>query len=108
MHDLLVEMGWREAQLFQKARIKWTLEGDLNSRFFHKWINLRFKHNEIDGIWANGLWVDSVQGVKQTIFNHFKAHFDSPQVIRPTLHLSLLPRRLDSAKHFSGRILLGG
>lgn len=97
MTDLLKEMGWREAQLFQKARIKWTLEGDLNSRFFHKWINSRTKHNEIDGIRVNGSWIDSVQEVKLAIYNHFRSHFDSPQASRPSLDPGIFPRKLDSS-----------
>lgn len=70
-NELMTEMGWREAQLFQKSRIKWTLEGDLNSSFFHKWINARNKKAEISGIWVQGRWVESINEVKAAIFNHF-------------------------------------
>lgn len=95
MKNLQMEMGWREAQLFQKARIKWNLEGDLNSRFFHKWINCRLKHNAIEGILVNDSWINSVQGVKSAIYNHFKSHFDSPQSPQPFLSPSLFTRKLD-------------
>lgn len=100
MKDLQIEMGWREAQLFQKAKISWTLEGDLNSRFFHKWINCRYKHNEIEGIQVDGSWIDSVQGVKLAIYNHFKSHFNSSQVSRPTLSSSLFSRKLEQSDNY--------
>lgn len=29
MSEILQESSWREAQLFQKASIKWAIEGDL-------------------------------------------------------------------------------
>lgn len=43
MGELLQEVAWKESQLYQKSRIKWIQEGDINSRLFHKWINFRNK-----------------------------------------------------------------
>lgn len=70
MAEIMKESSWREAQLYLKARIKWITEGDLNSRFFHNWINMRYKRNELQGIWSNGTLFDSVRDVKSEIFRH--------------------------------------
>lgn len=94
MNDQVRESSWREAQLFQKARIRWTLDGDLNSHFFHKWINYRNKSNGIDGIRVNGSWLDSVQEAKSAIFHHFSSHFDSIRIIRPKLGPDMFLRKL--------------
>lgn len=99
MSDIMQKFSWKEAQLFQKARIKWVLEENLNSRFFHKWINSRMKINSIDGIWSNGSWIDSVSHVKAAIYNHFKSHFASPPKNRPRLGPTLFTRRLGEAEN---------
>ncbi|KAL8527697.1 hypothetical protein ACS0TY_005514 [Phlomoides rotata] len=44
--------------------MKWILEGDVNSGYFHGWINKRRKANEIDGLFFDEVWTDSVEGVK--------------------------------------------
>lgn len=97
MNDLIKESSWKEAQLLQKSRIKWITEGDVNSQFFHKWISCRVKKNEISGIWIDGSWVDSVNGVKDGICNHFKNHFDSVNFKRPILPESLFEKKLQLA-----------
>ncbi|KAL8547384.1 hypothetical protein ACS0TY_006926 [Phlomoides rotata] len=43
-------MIWKESFLFQKAKVKWIKEGDVNSSFFHGWINKRIKLNGIEGL----------------------------------------------------------
>ncbi|KAL8470945.1 hypothetical protein ACS0TY_033497 [Phlomoides rotata] len=63
MGELQKEASWNEKQLFQKSRIKWIEEGDLNSGFFHKWITKNNKRNELVGLWDNNVWIDSVSGV---------------------------------------------
>lgn len=83
MEELINETSWREAQIFQKSRIKWIEEGDCNSTFFHKWVNMRNKRNEMQGILVNVVWLDSVQEVKAEIFQHFRQRFDSESHSRP-------------------------
>ncbi|KAL8518745.1 hypothetical protein ACS0TY_009925 [Phlomoides rotata] len=43
MKDLLVELRWKDASLFQKSRAKWLSEGDCNTKSFHSFINRRNK-----------------------------------------------------------------
>ncbi|KAL8466630.1 hypothetical protein ACS0TY_035612 [Phlomoides rotata] len=71
MADLAKDMQRLDSQLYQKARIKWIEEGDANTRFFHNTINRNYKANEISGLSYGNSWVDSVQGVKTLVFNHF-------------------------------------
>lgn len=96
MENLMKESSWRETQLFQKLRNKWITEGDLNFSFFHGWINTRNKKNEIQGLRANGRWLDSVAEVKSEIFHHFKRHFDTQTLHRPSLPPDLFTRKLES------------
>ncbi|KAL8534496.1 hypothetical protein ACS0TY_010494 [Phlomoides rotata] len=75
--DLMMETSWRESQLLQKSKLKWLKERDVNSIFFHNWVNRWHKSNEIIGLWKNNIWVESVQGVKQLVYEHFKRQFEA-------------------------------
>ncbi|KAL8457105.1 hypothetical protein ACS0TY_035083 [Phlomoides rotata] len=54
MQDLLSDLKWKNAIIFQKSRTKWIVEGDGNSKLFHSFVNRRYKKNEINGLWING------------------------------------------------------
>lgn len=99
MEELLKESSWKESQLYQKARLKWISKGDVNSRFFHSWVNMRNKRNEINGIWSKGVWMESVRDVKSGFFEHFKSHFSSPQFCRPTFASEQFRRKLADAEN---------
>ncbi|KAL8481726.1 hypothetical protein ACS0TY_028027 [Phlomoides rotata] len=75
--DLMMETSWRESQWLQKSKLKWMKEGDVNTNFFHSWVKRRHKGNEIIGLWNNNTWVDSVQGVKKLVHEHFKEQFQA-------------------------------
>lgn len=53
------------ASLKQKARCKYTLEGDENTKFFHSVINGRNKHQSIHGVMFNGSWTTDPSLIKQ-------------------------------------------
>ncbi|KAL8544625.1 hypothetical protein ACS0TY_005015 [Phlomoides rotata] len=53
---------WKENFMFQQSKMKWVLEGDVNSGYFHGWINKRRKVNEIDGLFFDEVWTNSVEG----------------------------------------------
>lgn len=55
---------------------------------------MRNKSNETPSIWLNGSWVDSVEGVKAGIFNHFQNHFDAVHSCKPSLGLDLFSKKL--------------
>lgn len=71
------------SSLKQKSRIKWAVEGDENSRFFHSMVRGRFKKNVIHGLSYNGNWVENPSTVKKTIYDHFKLLYIEPPVARP-------------------------
>ncbi|GKC92973.1 RNA-directed DNA polymerase, eukaryota, partial [Tanacetum coccineum] len=55
----LVDINRREAsELSQKAKIKWALEGDENSSFFHGSLKKRRRQLAITSILKNGDWIE--------------------------------------------------
>ncbi|XP_071727700.1 uncharacterized protein [Rutidosis leptorrhynchoides] len=81
------ELLKREAtDMIQKSRVKWDVEGDENSKFFH--CSLKRKHNyqNINGLMVDGSWVSDPFAIKQLFFDHFKSKFDSFQSGAEFLH----------------------
>ncbi|KAL8525717.1 hypothetical protein ACS0TY_015092 [Phlomoides rotata] len=60
MQDLSMDLKWKDDIIFQKSRAKWLAEGNCNSKLFHYFINKRNKNNEINDLWINDKWIDSV------------------------------------------------
>ncbi|XP_071714939.1 uncharacterized protein [Rutidosis leptorrhynchoides] len=52
----------------QKSRIKWDIEGDENSQFFHGLVNYQRKHNLIKGIFIDGMWNSNPKEIKDHFF----------------------------------------
>ncbi|GJX36859.1 putative RNA-directed DNA polymerase, eukaryota, reverse transcriptase zinc-binding domain protein [Tanacetum coccineum] len=63
---------------FQKSKVKWAIEGDENSKFFHGIINKKRSQLAIRGVFVNGLWCTDPGKVKEAFFNHFEARFKKP------------------------------
>ncbi|GJY32108.1 RNA-directed DNA polymerase, eukaryota [Tanacetum coccineum] len=61
----------------QKAKIRWSVEGDENSKFFHGIINKKRSQLAIRGIFVEGDWVVDPNSVKNEFFNHFANRFSS-------------------------------
>ncbi|XP_071727353.1 uncharacterized protein [Rutidosis leptorrhynchoides] len=70
--------------LKQKARVRWTLEGDKNSKFFHSTMRRKFNKNNIRGLINDGIWCEDPKEIKANIFEHFKNIFCANQVHRPS------------------------
>nr|GEY62091.1 putative RNA-directed DNA polymerase, eukaryota, reverse transcriptase zinc-binding domain protein [Tanacetum cinerariifolium] len=71
----------------QKAKIKWAVEGDENSRFFHGIINKRRSIQSIRGVMVEGTWIDNPVNVKKEFLDHFANRFSKPGT--PTTSLLL-------------------
>ncbi|GJS77657.1 RNA-directed DNA polymerase, eukaryota [Tanacetum coccineum] len=79
----------------QKAKIKWAIEGDENSKYYHGILNKKRSQLAIRGILVDGNWIDSPGLVKSEFLSHFKNRFDQPQETR--LHLDMnFPNNLNS------------
>ncbi|GJR29057.1 RNA-directed DNA polymerase, eukaryota [Tanacetum coccineum] len=65
-------------EIAQKVKIKWSIEGDENSNFFHGILNKKRNKLAIRGILKNGEWIDSPYMVKNEFFSHFKDRFEKP------------------------------
>ncbi|GJT89350.1 RNA-directed DNA polymerase, eukaryota, reverse transcriptase zinc-binding domain protein [Tanacetum coccineum] len=61
--------------LIQKARLKWDVEGDKNSKFFHGIINSKRKSRMINGILHEGEWITDPIAIKSALLNFFKVKF---------------------------------
>nr|GEU52957.1 RNA-directed DNA polymerase, eukaryota [Tanacetum cinerariifolium] len=77
--NLIHDLGKLEAtETTQKAKIKWSIEGDENSKFFHAILNKKRNRHAIRGILSEGNWIEDPNSVKNEFFSHFKERFDSP------------------------------
>nr|GEW46955.1 RNA-directed DNA polymerase, eukaryota, reverse transcriptase zinc-binding domain protein [Tanacetum cinerariifolium] len=75
------------SELAQKVKIKWSIEGDENSRFFHGMLNKKRNQQAIRGILKEGKWVDDPKAVKDKFLSHFQERFDTPTTNRLMLDL---------------------
>ncbi|GJZ13991.1 hypothetical protein Tco_0549221 [Tanacetum coccineum] len=92
--------------LAQKAKIKWALEGDENTRFFHGSLKKKRRQLAIKGILKNGDWIEEPGLVKAELLAHFRHRFQQPteqsgiavviegRVLMDLLLNSLLPSRI--------------
>nr|GEZ04830.1 RNA-directed DNA polymerase, eukaryota [Tanacetum cinerariifolium] len=80
---------------FQKSKIKWAIEGDENSKFFHGIINKKRSQLAIRGVFDNGLWCTDPGKVKEAFFNHFEARFKKPVAHRFMLNFPFKKRLSD-------------
>nr|GFA95525.1 RNA-directed DNA polymerase, eukaryota [Tanacetum cinerariifolium] len=77
----------------QKAKIRWAIEGDENSKFFHGVINKRRSHLAIREVFASGDWFIDPSTVKEAFRDHFGSRFEQPISARLKLNMPF-PNRL--------------
>ncbi|KAK9062631.1 hypothetical protein SSX86_019819 [Deinandra increscens subsp. villosa] len=53
--------------LRQKARVKWAVEGDENSAFFHGYINSNRACGRISGLWVDDVWTVDPSAIKEVV-----------------------------------------
>ena len=75
--------------LKQRAKVRWAIEGDENSRFFHGIINQKKRSNHIHGLSVNGCWVTDPPLIKDVVFLFFKNKFDVVPSSRPSFQSNL-------------------
>ncbi|GJX71516.1 RNA-directed DNA polymerase, eukaryota [Tanacetum coccineum] len=74
-------------EMAQKAKVKWAIEGDENSKFYHGILNKKRNQLNIRGILVDGTWTDDPRLVKQEFLQHFKKRFDKP--VQKRIHIEM-------------------
>ncbi|GJU07513.1 hypothetical protein Tco_1123943 [Tanacetum coccineum] len=67
-------------EVAQKAKIKCSIEGDENSKYFHGVLNKKRNQLAIRCILVEGVWIDSPDMVKNEFLSHFKDRFNRPGI----------------------------
>ncbi|PWA63847.1 Endonuclease/exonuclease/phosphatase [Artemisia annua] len=74
----------REAAIFELMyRVKWAVDGDENSRYFHASIKKRAVKHHINGLSWGGNWITLPDAIKGVAFSHFQDPFKEPISARP-------------------------
>ncbi|GKD19628.1 hypothetical protein Tco_1208786 [Tanacetum coccineum] len=82
LHDLNTSTSF---DLAQKAKIRWAIEGDENSKYFHGIINKKRSQMAIRGVWLKVNWNVEPSIVKKEFLNHFSNRFSAPVSPKITL-----------------------
>ncbi|GJZ35233.1 RNA-directed DNA polymerase, eukaryota [Tanacetum coccineum] len=81
-HDLIrklndiKEMEGKDS--IQKSKVRWAIEGDENSKYFHGIINKKRSQLAIRGVFVDGDWITDPRLVKQAFLDHYEARFKKP------------------------------
>nr|GFD02012.1 RNA-directed DNA polymerase, eukaryota, reverse transcriptase zinc-binding domain protein [Tanacetum cinerariifolium] len=68
LHDV---QSSNNRDVVQKAKVRWAIEGDENSKYFHAIIDRKRAHLSVKGVLVDGDCVDDPICVKQEFCNHF-------------------------------------
>ncbi|GJW74863.1 hypothetical protein Tco_0134233 [Tanacetum coccineum] len=63
--------------IIQKAHVKWDIEGDENSKFFHGLINQKRRNQMINGIMVEGNWITNPCLIKDAFLQFYKRKFQA-------------------------------
>lgn len=62
-----------ETYWLQRSRMRWNVEGEANTAFFHATTRTRWRQNTITMLQnEDGTWIVEEKEVKQLFVNHFK------------------------------------
>ncbi|GJV52789.1 RNA-directed DNA polymerase, eukaryota [Tanacetum coccineum] len=65
-------------EVAQKAKVKWAIEGDENSKYYHGVLNKKRSRLTIRGVMVDGVWIEQPSLVKKEFLMHFKKRFEQP------------------------------
>ncbi|GKB70054.1 RNA-directed DNA polymerase, eukaryota [Tanacetum coccineum] len=82
-------------EISQKAKIRWTIEGDENTKYFHGILNKKRSQLASHGTLVNGDWISNPDGVKHEFLSHFRKQFSPPDSPRFCFDY-VFPNRLSS------------
>ena len=88
MNDIQYLDQLHAMELAQKSKIKWAIEGDENTRFFHGVLNKKRNQMAIRGVLVDGKRIDQPSDVKMEFFNHFRDRFNKHVENRINLELA--------------------
>ncbi|GJS31327.1 RNA-directed DNA polymerase, eukaryota [Tanacetum coccineum] len=78
LNDLNDLNNIRMMEVAQKSKIRWAIEGDENSSFFHGMLNKKRRTLNVRGILVEGNWIEKPSDVKEEFFKHFSTRFQTP------------------------------
>ncbi|GJR11951.1 RNA-directed DNA polymerase, eukaryota [Tanacetum coccineum] len=86
-------------EIAQKAKIKWAIQSDENSKYYHGVINKKRSNLAIRGVLVDGNWVESPPLVKNEFYDHFKQQFEQPSMSGIQLDIEF-PNRITSDQSY--------
>nr|GEZ67674.1 RNA-directed DNA polymerase, eukaryota [Tanacetum cinerariifolium] len=87
------------SDFIQKAKVRWAIEGDENSKFFHGIINRKRANLSVKGIMIDEEWVEDPIRVKEEFRNHFADRFNDPGLCHGRINFDF-PNRLKPEQVF--------
>ncbi|GJV59705.1 RNA-directed DNA polymerase, eukaryota, reverse transcriptase zinc-binding domain protein [Tanacetum coccineum] len=66
----------------QKAKIKWGIEADENSKLFHATVNQKRRYLSIHGIKHEGKWLSEPHRIKDAFYSFFESKFQRVDVVK--------------------------
>nr|GEX69118.1 RNA-directed DNA polymerase, eukaryota [Tanacetum cinerariifolium] len=78
-------------------KIKWSVEEDENSSFFHGMLNKNRSQLSIRGVMADGVWIENPDLVKDEFVQHFSSIFGKPTDICVSIDMNF-PKVLSSVQ----------
>nr|GEX61101.1 RNA-directed DNA polymerase, eukaryota [Tanacetum cinerariifolium] len=82
-------------EVAQKVKIKWGIEGDENSKYYHGTLYKQRSQLAIKGVLIDGTWTESPNLVKDEFFSHLQNRFGHPYSSRIQLEMEF-PIQLSS------------
>ncbi|XP_077251856.1 uncharacterized protein LOC143891093 [Tasmannia lanceolata] len=72
------EISWK-----QKSRVKWLIEGDRNSAYFHAMTSARWRSNRISVLNVEGSMINDKEGISCAILDFYGSLYSSEDITRP-------------------------